>query len=375
VTIDPTNKRLMVVAPAVEHTAVKSAVEQFEKGLPEEKGKLVAYPVTQAQRKRFQAVLKTLTTELPGIEVIADAEPGELAVWAKPEQHKVIAEVLEQLKREVPAAEKYVLAAYALTTADPTSVTTVLKSMFPTLQVVHDPKTNRLLAWALPSEQEALKKTIDQLQAQAPTDKLPRFETYLLHGAEPTALTASLQTLAPNAKITSDAKAGRLVVWATPAEHEVIRGAMEKLGRGTTIENTPQVESYRLSRVDPTTLVPLLQSLVPDAKISVDAQTKTLIVVAIPADQQTVRGVVQQFQPDKPGRDTPELRAYPITSADPASVMSVLKTTFPTLQITLEPKTNRLLAWAAPFEHDALKKTLEQVQAQVPPDKLPRFET
>lgn len=374
VTIDPTNKRLMVVAPAVEHAAVNSAVEAFEKGSAEEKSKLVAYPVTQAQRTRFQAVLTTLTAELPGIQVITDAEPGELAIWAKPEQHKVLAEILEQLKRDVPSGEKYVLAGYPITTADPTSVVTVLKSMFPTLQIVHDPKTHRLLVWALPSEQEALKKTVEQLQARVPAEKLPHFETYPLRGAEPTALAASLQTLAPNAKFTPDVKSGRLVVWAIPEEQEIVRGALEKLGRGTTIENTPQVETYRLTRVDPTTLVPLLQSLAPEAKVSVDATTKTLIVVAIPADQQTIRGVVQQFQPEKPGRDTPELRTYPITSADPTSVITMLKSTFPTLEVTLDPKANRLLVYATAPEHETMKKTLEQIQAQVPPEQQPRFE-
>jgi hypothetical protein len=146
-----------------------------------------------------------------------------------------------------------------------------------------------------------------------------------LHGAEPTALVTNLQTLAPNAKITTDTKAGRLVVLATPSEHEIIQGAMAKLGRGTTLDNTPQVETYRLTRVDPSTLLPLLQSLLPEAKVSDDAQTKTQIAFAVPADQQTIRALVEQLQPQKSGRDAPELRTYPLASADATSVLTMLK--------------------------------------------------
>jgi len=445
VTIAPTNKRLMVVAPAVEHTAVNSAVEALEKGSAEEKSKLITYPVTQAQRTRFQAVLKTLTDELPGIQVITDAEPGELAIWAKPEQHKVLAEILGQLKRDVPAAEKLEntpqvetyrltrvdpttlvpllqslvpeakvsvdahtktliavaipadqqtirgvvqqfqpekpgrdtpeLRTYPITSADPTSVTTMLKSTFPTLQVTLDPKANRLLVDATAPEHEALKKTLEQIQAQVPSEQQPRFEVYPVYGAEPTTLVVQLQTLVPAAKLVADVKAGRIVVWGTQAEHESVKAALEKMVRGATPETTPRLEVYRLTKAEPTTLTPLLQTLVPDAKISVDPQTKTLIAVAAPADQVTIKTVLEQLQPETPAPDAPQLRFYPLAQPQPATIVPVLQGLAPKAQVTLEPGGKRLTVVASPSDQAIVKAAIEQIQMVAVLDERPKLAT
>lgn len=445
VTIDPTNKRLMVVAPAVEHTAVKNAVEAFEKGSAEEKSKLITYPVTQAQRTRFQVVLKTLTEELPGIQVITDAEPGELAIWAKPEQHKVLAEILEQLKRDVPSAEKIEntpqvetyrlsrvdpttlvpllqalvpeakvsvdtttrtlivvaipadqqtirgvvqqfqpekpgrdtpeLRTYPITSADPTSVTTMLKSTFPTLQVTLDPKANRLLIYATASEHEALKKTLEQMQAQVPPEQQPRFEVYPVYGAEPATLVAQLQTLVPTAKLVADVKGGRIVAWGTPADHESVKTALEKMVRGATPETTPRLEVYRLTKAEPTTLTPLLQTLVPDAKISVDPQTKTLIAVAAPADHVTIKTVLEQLQPEMPAPDAPQLRFYPLAQPQPATIVPVLQGLAPKAQVTLEPGGKRLTVVASPSDQAIVKAAIEQIQMVAVLDERPKLAT
>jgi len=368
--IDAPTNSIVAIASAADQKAIKSLLEQLQSDKPgPETPELRFYPLTHAPTADMATLIEGL---VPKAKVTIDAANKRLAVVAPAGEQEAVKKAVEQFEKGAPA--DHVLAAYPLSVADPTSATSVLKSMFPKLDIVLDPKTSRLMVWASPSEQEAIKKAVDQLQARAPAEAMPRFESYPLHGSEPTALTANLQTLVPNAKFTTDAKAGRLVVWATPAEHETIRAALEKLGRGTSIENTPQVETYRLTRVDPATLVPLLQSLVPDAKVTVDATTKTLIVVAIPADQQTIRGVVRQFQPDKAGGLASELRLYPITTADPASVTEALKAAFPALQITHDPKTHRLLVSATPAEHEAVKKTLDQIQSQPPASQLPRFE-
>ena len=368
--IDAPTNSIVAIASAADQKAIKSLLEQLQSDKPgPETPELRFYPLTHTPTADMATLIEGL---VPKAKVTVDAANKRLAVVAPAGQQEAVKKAVEQFEKGAPP--EHVLTAYPLSVADPTSVTSVLKSMFPKLEIVVDPKTNRLLVWASPSEHEALKKAVDQLQAQTPADQAPRFESYPLHGSEPTALTANLQTLVPRAKFTTDAKAGRLVVWATPAEHEAIRAALDKLGRGTSIENTPQVETYRLTRVDPATLVPLLQSLVPDAKVSVDAATKTLIVVAIPADQQTIRGVVRQFQPDKTGSQAAELRLYPITTVDPASVTEALKSAFPALSITHDPKTHRLLVTATPAEHEAVKKTLDQIQAQLPASQLPRFE-
>ncbi len=108
VTADPLHERLAVMATPEDHASIQAAIEEYQKSAtgPSQR-KLVLYPVSAAERQRFQAVLANLTAELPSVKIITDAEPGELAVWATPEEHKVVAEVVEQLKQPTAAEGGY----------------------------------------------------------------------------------------------------------------------------------------------------------------------------------------------------------------------------------------------------------------------------
>ena len=128
-TPDPSNRRFMVVAPAAEQERVKQFLEEFDKNTPEpDKSTLVVYPVTGTQRKRFQSVLTRVTAQLPGMQMLEDTGPGELAIWAKPDQHKVVAELLEQLKNEASSADKHTLTTYPIRTGDAKSASRCSRS-------------------------------------------------------------------------------------------------------------------------------------------------------------------------------------------------------------------------------------------------------
>jgi hypothetical protein len=171
ITLDSAGNRLLVVATPADHEVIKPNIEQVQKAAAaEETRKLVVYPVTEPQRKRFEAVLTTVTAELPGIQVITDAEPGELSVWARPSQHTVVKEILDQLKREVPTDEKYQLIAYPVKVADPTTVVTTLQTLFPGTQIVLETKSRRVLVWTRPDRHPAIKGAIEAMDLSEPGD-------------------------------------------------------------------------------------------------------------------------------------------------------------------------------------------------------------
>ncbi len=105
--LDTEGKRLTIVATPDDQVFLKSLLDRYEKiAPPEDKNQLAFYPVTPEQKTRFQAVMVTLATDLPGTKVVADAEPGELAVWAKPEQQAMLRGILDQLRQEPPPERK-----------------------------------------------------------------------------------------------------------------------------------------------------------------------------------------------------------------------------------------------------------------------------
>ncbi|MCY2992126.1 MAG: hypothetical protein NTY19_30235 [Planctomycetota bacterium] len=372
VTLDKAAGKLVVFGTPVEHETIKAALEKLGRGTtPENTPQLVVYRLTKTDPT---TLITTLQPLVPEAKLAVDPQTKNLVAVAVPADQATIKQLLEQLQPEKPGPDTLELKAYPVTTADPPSTLKTLKILYPNVQVALDGKSERFLVTANAADQTAIKASLDQIQTPTPAESKARFESYLLQGVDPTALLVNLQTLVPNAKVTLDAKAGKLVVFGTPAEHETIKGALEKLGRGTTPENTPQLVVYRLTKADPATVVATLQPLVPEAKLTVDLQTKNLVVVAVPADQATIKQLLEQLQPEKPGPDTPELKAYPVTTADPAGTLKTLKILYPNVQVALDGKSERFLVTANAADQAAIKASLDQIQAPTPAESKARFE-
>ena len=105
--LDTEGKRLTIVATAEDRAFLESLLARYEKiAPPEEKNQLVHLSGHARAETRFQAVVTTSTADMPGIKVVADAEPNQVAVWAKPEQQEMVRGMLEQLRKEPPPRAK-----------------------------------------------------------------------------------------------------------------------------------------------------------------------------------------------------------------------------------------------------------------------------
>ena len=363
VTLDAAARRLTVVASPADHTTVKETIEQFSQvAFPEEKRQLVLYPVSTAQRKRFQLLLQDLVAEFPTVKALTDAEPGELAIWAKPAEHKVIADMIEKLKQQAPAEEAYHLVAYSLKTADPTSVLTVLQSMFPTTKLVLDIKSRRLVAWTRPVEQESIKSLIEQMDTDTPAESKNQLMVYPIPGADPTATITTLKSLAPDATLTSDTRAGTIVVWARKSDHAVIGAAIEQMQPNSDPKRRPHVVAYPVGASDPSTLYPLINALVPTARVVPNAKNGTIAVWATPDDHQTIRGAIDEMTKNGALDSAAQVVVYPLKTAEPASVIGMLQTLFPASRMTYDAKNRRVLIFGRPAEQEQIKLTIEQME-------------
>ena len=374
ITLDAENDRLMAVATPADHEVIQSTLKEFEaKTPPEEPNKLIVYPVTSAQKTRLQAILPTLSEELPGVQIVADDSPDEVAIWAKPTQHIVLAQMIEELKGDVSEERKRGLVAYSVKSADPSSVLTVLQDLYPDVKFVLEPKTNRLLVWTRPEEHQSIKASLEKIAGEGPAEDQPRFETYAISAANMAAAStfvATLQPLVPNVRLTIDSQGRKLIAWGTPEEHEIVRKALEGLGRGgASAETTPQLQVYGLTKADPNSTLALLQNLVPDAQLSVDPQTNSIVALAIPADQATIKATLEQLQPEKPGPNTPVLRFHLLSREPTDGLIATLQPLVPKAQITLDAENDRLMAVATPADHEIIQSTLEEFEAKTPPEE------
>ncbi len=353
-------KKLIVTAIPADHALIADTIKKFPVPITSEKSRLEIYPVTPAQRKRFEAVIGTITGDLPGMRIITDAEPGELAVWAKSKEHEALQAILEKLKRDVPDEEKFTLTSYPVKADQQPQTTSVLQTLYPELRIIPDAVGNRLLVWAGAERHADLKATLDKVLAEVPEADQPRFEAYAIQGADATSLMPTLQTLLPAMRLSVDPKTTRLIAWGTPQEHKMLKSALTKVGGGTP-EMSPQIEVYQLTKADPSATHTLLQGLFPAARLTIDPQTRSLIAVAIPEDQQGIRATLEQLQPESPGPNERTLQFIPLEEAPPASLLAVLQQLAPQSQVSYDLEGKRLMVVATAADHDVINESVKRV--------------
>ena len=216
------------------------------------------------------------------------------------------------------------LVVYPLKKADPQAVLQVIKGMLPQAPVVLDAKGLRISVLAGATQQAQIKGMVDQMEtavAPGPQQTLELYPLGDITAAAALRLLTTLQTMFPQAQLSIDARAGKLVSWASAVDQKSIAAAIDKLGA----ENTRLVQAYRMTAADPTSTIVLLRNLVPNASLTFDAETHDLIALAVPREQEMIKATVAQLQREVPEAERPQMAAYPIMLADPLNVQRMLR--------------------------------------------------
>jgi hypothetical protein len=374
VAMDQSGMRLMVIASPSEHAKIDKTIQEmqrttFVQGRP----KLVFYPVTPDQRRRFDSVWPALSKELPRVELVREGQPGELAIWARPRQHEVIAEVMAELLREIPDSEKFELVTYPIATRDLSGVLEMLETLYPEDKFVPDSEGQRLLVWSSRQQHDSIQKSLEQLRATG-TGTAATVEIYPLTKAEPNSTLTLLQSLVPHAKLSLDLRAENLVALATAEDHQTITTTLGKLQPTEADEQAPRLQFYAFDEPPSANLIGILENLAPRARITADAENKRLAVVASPADHARIEATLEQFHQAAPPKDKPALSVYPLRASDPAGVLAMLKELHPGQQLLLDAKTDRLLVWASDEDQASIKASLDKLTGDASPQTTPQLE-
>jgi type II secretory pathway component GspD/PulD (secretin) len=365
ITADAAQRRLAVAATPDDHASVKQAIDQYLNSAPGgDQRKLVLYPVTLAERTRFQSLLTTLATDFPNVKVVTDAEPGELAVWATPAEHEVIGGIVAQLKQATPAEEAYRLVAYPIRAADPASVLSVLQSMFPGTKLVLDVKTRKLVAWTRPSQQEAIKTLVEQMDSDDGGDLQSQLMTYPVDGFDPTTAITTLRSLVPDVTLTHDPTAKTLVAFVRKSDHAKIAASLKQMRPSEDPTLRPHVVSYSVGTADPSALYPLISSLVPTARVVPNAANGTIAVWAAPSDHATIKAAIEEMTAGGEGSTAPKVVVYTLQEASAAGVSSALQTAVPQARIGVGQNPRKLVVWARPAEHTTIRETLNELDKE-----------
>ena len=366
VTADSDRRRLSVVATPTDHETIKAAIDEYVKATPARSPRrLVLYPVSAAERQRFQTVVEDLRAEFPNVKVITDAEPGELAVWATSEEHDVIADIVKQLKQESPAEASYQLVAYSIRVADPSSILTVLQDLYPATKFVLDSKTRRLVAWTRPEEQQSIKSLIDQMDTDEAGETQFKLMVYPASGFDPSAAISTLNTIVPDATLTQDTTAKTIVAWARGSDHEQIAATLDQLRPGADPTMRPHVVSYSVGTASASTIAPLITTLVPAARVAPNDASHTIAIWATPVEHETIRGAIEEMVADQT-KAAGQVISYSVGTATASTLAPLITTLVPAARIAPNDASHSIAIWATPEEHQTIKTAIEEMIADQP---------
>ena len=267
--------------------------------------------------------------------------------------------------------EKPSVAVYPLGTVEAGAALSVFEALLGGTKVVHDSRGGQLIALATPSQQQSIQTVLAQMQSDSPRDERPRLEVYEVRPSEGPRLVELLTALYPDARLAHQSGSRQLAAWATDAEQQNIRDAVEQLGMSSSPTSEKTLKVYVLSKATPETIQPLLSSLLEDAQITVDPSGRRIVAVADEARHRLIQSAVEQLETTG-DQDERQLKTYAIRSADGDTLLNALQTLQPDVRFVLDPRTGRLAAWAKADEHKTIQATIQEfdVEGERPGRKL-----
>lgn len=300
-----------------------------------------------------QLVPEARITEVPGRR--------QLAVVATNEDHQRVLESVQQIEAEVVGDEAIEMHRFEVAVDDPNRLLSMLKRDFAQSQMMLTQDREGLLVWASEAELVEIRKKFDELSAVLPAKRAAAWQSYAAASMDLSDMQSLLKPVAPDAQFKPEPQRKRLMVWATQAEHEKITTTLAAFQGDDVQEFEDVLLGYPLNRGDPASVVEMLRGMRPDIKFAADERANRILVTAPLAEQARIKAVIDQLD-TAPGKTAGDLaKSYDVKSMEPSTIVGLLQPTLPRLRMTPNDRQNKLAVVGPAFEHEKLKKAIEQL--------------
>ncbi len=350
---DITNKMLVVTASEADHEKIAAVVEEADR---RGEGDLVtqAYPLAWANPTALAAALSPVA---PNATISPDAYNKSLFVTASAKDHERIKLVIQQADQR--GGGELLTKAYPLKWANPVTIRTALAAVVPNATVSSDTVNKMLVVTASQEDHDRIQGVLQQADERGGGNLTT--EVYLLTRANPLYLTRALTPLVPDATIGADATAKTLIVTASAEDQALIKKVVEQADRRGEGDLLTKVYPFKLA--NPRTVAAALEVLIPNAQMSSDTSTNTLIVTGTEEDHKQVEPLVQQL--DVPSPTTRVLKPYSVKNADPSEVYSSLSQLFRydrDINVGYQEETGMILVFAPNTDQEEVAAAIEQIE-------------
>ena len=215
------------------------------------------------------------------------------------------------------------------------------------------------------SQHEKLAELFNSLGATSEVTAAPVLISYPIQQGSAKTAFDMLKQLYPTLKVTLDEKADRVLVYAPLSQHSRIKQAIGQVDMEVAPNNKEELRSYSTGNVNPTSLVTMLQKLLPDMQITPDLPAQKLIAWGTVADHAVLAKALEQFRTGDPAQ-RPTVVVYPVegrTADGLSQLRSVLLQVVPEAVLGIDARGGAIVASAREADHKAIRATIEQVVA------------
>jgi len=359
----PDTTELTVWAMADDHARVREVLAQVAKQpatLPPRKT-VIVHTLPKELRDRYESIQNLLTAQIPQATLVWNAETLELTVWALPEDHLRVGELLEQISRHPPTEKKRQLAAYPMATADLSTVVTMLKNVASKAQITADTKGRRVLVWATVEEQQAVENAI---RAMGDSDTVHGARSYMSHpvrGLDLALATRLLTERYPGVALEQDTPRSALIALATAAQHEQIDQTLRQMQTAGNQVEDRRVVVYPTDAAASEGVAKVLTALLPGAQVVGTRYVPNVSVHGTAREQQLAAEVVDQWIANSKKKTPSVAKLYPLHSALATDMITQLRGLVPKATLVAGSSSHTILARANEEDHELLAKLVREL--------------
>ena len=314
--------------------------------------KYMAYPVALGAP---ETILESIKQVYPNIKSQVDERNQRLLIWATPEEHAAIAEMIEQTNTDtgVTLQERY--QSYPIPKLTAYSVQTMLTALFPGVEVYGDafpPRQDalpRITVRAMAREHEQIKTLLEQMQS---TDDQyhAEFAIYPIGNADPVTLEAMLQGMFPNAESLTSYEIKNLLQ-DDPMRQQIRQNPFMAYYYNTMSGNSPMNRQQRQRENMTGTR---------EGCFKVDPGTRTIMVYLPTEDQKKIAAMIESIADVVQTAGKMSVRTYELEEGFLYYYIPVLQEIVPTAKIS-EGFRSEIIVYASDEDHAQIQQCVDEM--------------
>ncbi len=363
----PGNNAIIVVGTQAEHDAVSAALAEFDQPRDaialEQRTFFLSHASADALAATIADTLIVLDASgapVTNYRVVADGRTNSLVVTGS----AAVMERIGELISELDTPEEPTVRRLYRTASDAARLAAIVERVVPNATIDVLPETNAFFVRATEADHEAVEAALEEFDTVEPEPVVePTVRRLYRAAGDVERIAAIVERAVPGASVDVLPETKAFYVDATEADHEAVEAALDEFD---TEPADPTLQRIYRTSGDVASLVSILESVAPGARVEVVPGTSRFVVEGTETDLALVEAAIDDFErePDAVDVDDEPIveRIYRVEN-EPSQVAEILRRIVPGARVEALPGTNALIIVATEANHEAVADALLEFDA------------